>query len=333
MERLFELVRTWKTEEIAIIFISHRMGEILRIADRVAVLRNGRTVGDRPIGEVSEAELVNLMVGEEANQRPAAAGHTAAVKKPPRLSDPNTRRSILQVRGLKTDILKGIDFELLQGELLGVGGLQGQGQSDVLKAIFGAIPYSGEIVLEDKALNFRHPSQAMQQGIAFVPGDRAREGLLFRTSILENLLLPSWQKYGLPLKINQARRDAEATSGSLHVVMDGVDMPVSSLSGGNAQKIVIGKWLQRNPQLFLLNDPTKGVDVHAKREFYDLLAQLRAGGTSILLYSSDDDELIGLCDRVVVMYNGEIRAELAGPELNLANLVSASLDAGQEARA
>jgi ribose transport system ATP-binding protein len=143
-------------------------------------------------------------------------------------------------------------------------------------------------------------------------------------------MLPSWKRYGLPIKIMAARADAEQTTQSLRVVMDNIDMPVSSLSGGNAQKIVIGKWLQRKPELLLLNDPTKGVDVHAKREFYDLLAQLQQTGTSIVLYSSDDDELVGLCDRVLVMYSGHLRAELTGETLTLANLIAASLDTGEE---
>jgi ribose transport system ATP-binding protein len=324
VNRLFELVQTWKQQGKAIIFISHRMGEIFRIADRVTVLRNGRMVGDHPIGEVTEKTLVNLMVKRDTLEF-HPAGKAAAQER-----TDEQRPVILQVQDLATQVLKKLSFEVRQGELLGIGGLQGQGQSDVLKAIFGAIPYSGAIILQGKPLVVKHPEKAMQRGVAFVPGDRNREGLLYRTTIFENLMLPSWGEFGLPLRLSRARQAAQKTSDSLRVVMDGLDAPISSLSGGNAQKIVIGKWLQRNPVLLLLNDPTKGVDVNAKSEFYDLLAQLQAQGASILLYSSDDEELIGLCNRVLVMYDGRLRAELMGEKLTLASLVAASLDTGEE---
>jgi ribose transport system ATP-binding protein len=322
--RLFELVNRWKSEDKAIIFISHRMGEIFRIADRVTVLRNGRTVNDSTINEVTEKQLVNLMV-----ERDAIEFHPVSSLEN-RIAEPDEKFIVLSVQDLQTDILKKVSFQLHRGELLGIGGLQGQGQTDMLKALFGAIPYGGNINYLDKPLASKHPSRAMQTGVAFVPGDRAREGLLFRTTIFENLLLPSWHRYGAFLKINQARKDAVKSAESLHVVMDGIDMPVSSLSGGNAQKIVIGKWLQRDPSLLLLNDPTKGVDVGAKAEFYELLGDLQKTGTSIIFYSSDDEELVGLCDRVLVMYDGHIRKELAGTELNLVNLIASSLDTSEE---
>lgn len=322
--RLFELIKQWKLQGKAIVFISHRMGEILRIADQVTVLRNGRTVGKLPIAEVTERELVNLMVERETIEL-----HPAEVDNH-HIRTKENRPVILQVSALSTRVLRQVGFVVHQGELLGIGGLQGQGQTEVLKAIFGAIPFTGKITLDGRELAFRHPEQAMKTGLAFVPGDRAREGLLFRTTIFENLLLPSWGRYGFPLNITRARQAAQKTSDSLKVIMDGMDMPVSSLSGGNAQKIVIGKWLQRDPKLLLLSDPTKGVDVGAKAEFYELLAQLQAAGTSIILFSSDDEELIGLCDRVLVMYNGRIRTELSGSSITLANLVAASLDTSEE---
>jgi len=322
--RLFELIKQWKSQEKAIIFISHRMGEIFRIADRVTVLRNGRTVDDHKTDDVTEKQLVNLMVERDAIEFQPASSLDS------RISELGQKPVVLRVVDLQTDILKKVSFELHQGELLGIGGLQGQGQTHVLKALFGAIPSDGNITYNEQALISKHPTHAMRMGVAFVPGDRAREGLLFRTSIFENLLLPSWSRYGAFLKIGLARKDANKSAESLRVVMDGIDMPVSSLSGGNAQKIVIGKWLQRKPSLLLLNDPTKGVDVGAKGEFYELLSVLQKSGTSIIFYSSDDEELIGLCDRVLVMYDGRIRRELAGTDLSLVNLIAASLDTSGE---
>ena len=237
---------------------------------------------------------------------------------------------VLKVFNLHTQLLQGIDFEVKKGELLGIAGLQGQGQSDILHSIFGSIQFSGTIELDGKDYKFKHTSQSMAKDIALVPGDRAKEGLLMRLSILENIMLPSWMKYGLPLNTGKAKKDAAKTSKSLKIIMADLNMPVSSLSGGNAQKVVIGKWLQRLPRLLLLNDPTKGVDVGTKAEFYDLLKDLCKQGTTILFYSSDDEELIGLCDRVLVMRDGKIRKEIPRSKLTLSSLITASVTSSEE---
>jgi ribose transport system ATP-binding protein len=223
-----------------------------------------------------------------------------------------------------------VGFKLHEGELLGIGGLKGQGQRDLLLALFGAQPYQGDVRMMGEAVCFRNSRQAMDKGLALVPGERTKEGLLFIRSILENLQLPSWGKYGTPTRMNSAQQDASAVGASLSLKMAGLEEPVSALSGGNAQKVVIGKWLLRKPRLLLLDDPTKGVDVGTKAEFYRLLAQLCTEGVSVLFYSSDDEELLGLCDRVLVMHDGIIRSELAGESLNKSNLVAASLGASHE---
>ncbi len=313
--RLFELVRTWKAEDKAVVFVSHRMEEIFRIADRATVLRNGRSVGTRSISQTDERELVTLMI------EGAAAPH--AQERPALAADARVR---LNVANLSAGPLHDVSFDLYDGELLGIGGLQGQGQSELLLALFGALPIkSGTITLSGERVHFRHPRDAMAHECAFVPGDRASEGLLLSRSILENMQLPSWAKFGFPLRMRQAQADAQRSADELRLVMAGLGAPVSSLSGGNAQKVVIGKWLLRSPKLLLLNDPTKGVDVGAKGEFYALLAQLRARGTAILFYSSDDDELLGLCDRVLVFHDGSLEAELRGAGVTRENLVAASM--------
>jgi ribose transport system ATP-binding protein len=165
----------------------------------------------------------------------------------------------------------------------------------------------------------------LKHGLALVPGDRGREGLLSIRSILENLQLPSWSKYGFPLRIGEAKKDAQQVGSSLNLVMPGLQEPVSSLSGGNAQKVVLGKWLMRKPKLLLLDDPTKGVDVNTKAEIYALLTQLCREGKTILFYSSEDEELVGLCDRVLVMHDGIISTELCDASLTKENLIAASL--------
>lgn len=316
VSRLFDLIQGWKRQAMAIVFVSHRMDEIFRIADRTTVLRNGHTVYDVPISETNEHELINQMIGETPKRETYASANGQA------------KHIRLSVSNLRAGSVRGVDLEVRDGELLGLGGLQGQGQTDVLLALFGAIPFTGAVRLTDQAVHFRHPGQAMTQGVAFVPGDRGSEGLLTIRSILENLHLPSWTRFGFPLRMGQARKTAAAATSELNVVMASLDAPVNSLSGGNAQKVVIGKWLLRTPKLLLLNDPTKGVDVGAKTEFYALLTKLREAGTAIVFYSSDDEELLGLCDRVLVMHDGRVSTTLQGASLNRAQLVAASMGSG-----
>lgn len=322
VERLFELIVRWKQEGKAIIFVSHRMEEIFNIADRYSVLRNGATVGEGAIKDITTKGVVALMVGKEL-----AESIVERISAPKNLAERDIR---LEIDNLHTDVLKGVSLRLHEGELLGIGGLIGQGQRDLLLALFGAQPYQGSIKFFGEGVRFNNPRAAMNKGIALVPGERAKEGLLFIRSILENLQLPSWAKYGFPLRIAKARQDANDVSTSLGLIMAGLEEPIRSLSGGNAQKVVIGKWLLRKPRLLLLDDPTKGVDVGTKAEFYRLLARLCADGLSVLFYSSDDEELLGLCDRVLVMHDGIIRSELVGETLNKSNLVAASLGASQE---
>ena len=321
VQRLFELIRDWKAAEKAIVFISHRMEEIFRIADRYSVLRNGKTVGDGDMKAINEKELVKLMIEKASVFSFSRAVSKAGVKDQP---------VCLEVNDLRTDSLHGISFKVHEGELVGIGGLRGQGQRDLLLSLFGDIPYSGEIITFGSKTRLHHPRDAMKHGLALIPGDRAREGLLYIRSILENLQLPSWARYGFPLQIKKAREDSEKAGASLNLKMAGLDEPVSSLSGGNAQKIVLGKWLMRQPRLLLLDDPTKGVDVGTKAEFYGLLTRLCSEGKTILFYSSDDEELIGLSDRVLVLHDGLIRTELSGDTLTKENLIAASLGASNE---
>jgi ribose transport system ATP-binding protein len=321
VEKLFELIGEWKGRGMGLIFVSHRMEEIFRIADRATVLRGGRTVGDAHLKETTEEELVNLMIeGGVVAERRLAEGAG------------ESREVLIETADLRTEVLSGVDLQLRGGEILGLGGLQGQGQSDLLLALFGAVPHSGSVRLAGEEVDFSHPRQAMKRGVAFVPGDRGGEGLLPVRSIMENLLLPSWSRYAKPfLNVRRARDDADTVSQSLSLKMGSLDAPVSSLSGGNAQKVVLGKWLLRDPRVLLLDDPTKGVDVGAKGDFYKILADLKKKGVGIVLHSSDDEELLDLCDRVLVMRDGLVRVELSGADLNKPALVSASLGASDEA--
>ena len=318
VERLFELVGEWKARGMALIFISHRMEEVFSIADQASVLRSGKTVGTADLKETTEEELVGLMI--EGGSAPGRAEKRA---------EASGRTALLETENLRSSVLEGISLELREGEILGLGGLQGQGQPDLLLALFGAVPHWGTIRLVGEDVRISHPRQAMRKGLAYVPGDRGGEGLLPIRSILENLLLPSWSRYGPVLNLRQARKDSDDVSKDLRLKMGSLDHPVSSLSGGNAQKVVLGKWLMRDPKVLLLDDPTKGVDVGAKGEFYKILTDLRDRGVAILLHSSDDEELLSLCDRVLVMRDGAVHRELSGGDLNKSALVSASMGAAQ----
>jgi ribose transport system ATP-binding protein len=268
------------------------------------------------IGEIVASPAAGIQ--QEAGQAAQAPAATAA----------DAGRVRLAVRDLHTAALRGVSMAVRDGELVGLGGLRGQGQEDLLLAAFGALPYAGQIEVGGARARFQHPKEAVQAGVAYVPGERNAQGLLSIRSILENLQLPSWARYGMLLRMAAARRDAARVAADLRLVMAGLDAPVSSLSGGNAQKVVLGKWLLRAPTLLLLNDPTKGVDVGAKGEIYRLLADLRQAGAAILFYSTDDEELLGLCDRVLVLHDGRVRAELvAGDTLTRGALIAASVGA------
>ena len=315
---LFDLIKQLKQENKALVFISHRMDEIFRIADRAVVLRNGRTVGDTLITETDEENIVKMMVGtEEIFEN----GITI-------LMETEEAEPALVLEGIESSRLNGVSFSVKKGELVGIGGLRGQGQSALLHTLFGNDFFSGNISLFGKDVSFKHPKDAMKNDVALIPGDRATEGLLLIRSILENFHLPSWKKYSNPfLNLKKATKDANRVSEQLNLVMESLESPVINLSGGNAQKVVIGKWLLREPRLLLLDDPTKGVDVGTKTEFYHLLRQLSIEGTTMLFHSSDDQELLELCPRVLVMQDGKIKADLSGDRLTEANLVSASMGA------
>jgi ribose transport system ATP-binding protein len=324
VERVFELVNDLKSRGLGIVIVTHRMDEIFQIADRATALRNGQVVGRVNVRETNREELVTMIIGEVAAVLEGETKHhtdtNAGTNKP----------AILKLESSRSGKLRDLKLELAPGEIVGLGGLQGQGQSELLLTLFGEIPLEvGTLRLESTTRHFLHPRDAMNAGIAFVPGDRNRQGLLASRNIFENFLLPGWDAFrnGPFIKSKQARNAALSMGEKLKLKYGSLEHPITSLSGGNAQKVVLGKWLMRNPRVLLLDDPTKGIDVGAKAEFYKLLGELREAGLAVLFYSSDDDELLNLCDRVLVMLEGKITNELSGPGLNRTNLVRSSLGA------
>ena len=304
VNRLFTLVRRLRDDGVAIIYVSHRIKEILRLADRVAVLRDGRLVAVRPASELTEGEIVRLMVGRSltdvfGRRRPAAGD------------------VVLRVTGLTSDWHRGIDFEVRAGEVVGFAGLVGAGRTELAKVIFGELPRTGGTVeVAGKAVDIRTPSDAIANGIGYTPEDRKGEGLIPIRSVLENasmVILRRITRFRFVRRRMERRVIGEYVT-RLRVRTPSLDQEVGKLSGGNQQKVVLARWLAARPRVLMLDEPTRGIDVGAKAEIYRLIDELANEGLGIVLISSELPEILGLCDRIYVMQSGRVTGELTGAE-------------------
>jgi ribose transport system ATP-binding protein len=320
--KIYAVLKRLRAEGLALVYISHRMHEIAELADECTVFCNGRSVARYAAGTKSDNEVVELMIGREYS---AAFPPRAARAK----SDAMPR---LEVRHLRwTDRLHDISLQLHAGEVIGLGGLDGQGQRELLLALFGVLRgTTGEVLVDGRPVVISGPGVAKRQeiGMALIPEDRKTEGLMLPMSVRDNLsfaALPALSRGGI-VDAAAERAAVERIVRLLAIRSGGTDLPAASLSGGNQQKLVIGKWLMMAPRILLLNDPTRGIDVGTKQEIYALLRELAAAGAAILFYSTDYDELVGCCDRVLVMYDGAIRRELAGDEITERALIGSALN-------
>jgi L-arabinose transport system ATP-binding protein len=304
VDALFGLIRRLRDDGVAVVYVSHRMSEIFAIADRVAVLRDGRYVGDRTVAQTSEAELVRMMVGRD-------------------LVDMFTRESrapgevVLNVRGLVTDDVRDIDLEVRAGEVVGLGGLVGAGRSELALAVAGAVPIrAGHVEIAGKAVHLRSPADALRAGIGLAPEERKAQALLLRRTIRDNVSLAVLSRISrLHVVGRRAERDlARRYVSQLSVRASGIEQEVGTLSGGNQQKVVLARWLARHPRLLILDEPTRGVDVGAKAEIYSIVNDLAAEGMALLVISSEMPELLGLSDRIVVMQGGRVTGRLSRAE-------------------
>ncbi len=327
VRRLFDLVRRLKSRGVGIVYISHRMDEIFQIADRVTVLRDGAHVGTRKVTETSSAELVQMMVGRQIeNLFPKVA---APIGLP-----------VLEVRDLvRRPLTRGISLTVRAGEIVGLAGLVGSGRSELAQTIFGVTPAeSGQVTMSGKPVQIRSAAGARSLGIAYVPEDRATQGLVRPMTVRENFSLASLAKVARFGFIDRAaeRRMAEAGVNRFRVRTGSLDQVVGRLSGGNQQKIVLGKWLANQPKLLILDEPTRGIDVGAKAEIHRLMCALAAQGLAILMISSELPEVLGMSDRVLVMREGRLVAEFARAEatpeaVGAAMMGSQDADAGRAA--
>jgi ribose transport system ATP-binding protein len=320
VEKVYALLARLRSENVAILYITHRMHEVEALADRASVFRNGRHIETFDWGARSTAEIVQLMIG-----RDIAAQYPAKPSRP-------RPAPALKIENLGwNNRLEGISLDVGAGEVVGLGGLDGQGQRTLLLALFGVLRgVTGRVSVNGRPVRPGSPAQAKRReiGIALVPEDRKTEGLMLPMSITDNLAIASLPALSSGPFVDGAKeqRAVDAAIGHLHIRVGARSDAVSTLSGGNQQKVVIAKWLMTEPRIILLNDPTRGIDVGTKQELYRLIRELADQGAAVLFYSTDYDELIGCCDRVAIMYDGRILRELAGDDLNETNIIASALN-------
>ncbi len=303
IDTLFAVIRQLKEESVAVVYVSHRLEEIYRIADTIAVLRDGRLVHTAAAGSLKRSELVRHMIG-----RPQERFYNH--------DEIRYKKTVCRVSGFgcshprvaRKSLLRDISFELRKGEILGVAGLLGSGRTVLLESLFGAAPgaVSGRVELDGEELNIKAPAALMSRGMALLTEDRQKTGLIPGLSVRENYMLSALIRKSawVPLKIREELAAVKRAAGDLNISMADPQQPIATLSGGNQQKVLLAKWLAISPRLLLLDDPTRGIDVGSKHDIYLLLSRLRREGVSIIMTSSEISELLAVCDRILVLRDG-----------------------------
>ncbi|MEX2560810.1 MAG: sugar ABC transporter ATP-binding protein, partial [Pirellulales bacterium] len=321
--RLFRVIERLRARGVTILYISHKMDEVFRLADRITVLRDGRLVTTVPRADTDPRRITHLMVGREIESVRVAEHRVPG-------------QPVLEVEGLSLPWpgharawrLRDISFSLRRGEILGVAGLMGAGRTEILECLFGssAEAYTGSIRLEGRHVMFRHPAEARRAGIALVTEDRKRLGLFDQMTVGQNITLCTLRQAAARWLVSPARerRMAADTVGQLNVKTTGVDVPITSLSGGNQQKSIIGRWLRTRPKVLLLDDPTRGIDVGAKAEIYRLMDRLCRDGLAMIVTSSELPELLTVCDRILVICEGRLTAEFNRAEATEQRIMEAA---------
>lgn len=317
-ERLLEIIRSLKADGVGIVYISHRIDEVFRIADRISVLKDGRNVDTLSPEEVSVEDVIRRMVGRPL-QRLFGEKPTTTIGE-----------EVLRIEGLTSGSrVRNVSFSVRAGEIVGLGGLVGSGRTEVARSLFGADPKeSGRIYLRGREVSIRSPRQGVALGIALVPEARKDQGLITAMSIKVNATMAHLasvvNRLGFIRRAEENRAVGALVDG-LRIKSDSIDAPVSSLSGGNQQKVVLAKWFHLGAEVVLLDEPTRGVDVGAKVEIYSLIHRMAADGKAVVVISSEHLELFGLCDRILVMGDGEIRGELEPDQYSEEAILSLSI--------
>ena len=307
IERVFNMMRMLKTQQVGVVFISHKLREVMEICDRYTVLRDGIMVAEGVVSETNTAMLAKHMVGHEVRSE--------ALKR-----DVHLGQEILRLTELSLEpYYRGISLSVRAGEVLGITGLLGDGRSELFRTVFGDLQgYEGEIALEGKPVAMKNTMQALALGIGYVPRNRKENGIIKDMNILENGTIVTWARYVRRFLMDHKRQQADFTKQreGLQIKMGDPEDPIGSLSGGNQQKVVLAKWLSANPRLLILDNPTQGVDVGAKEEIYDIILRLADAGVAVVVLASEAQEIMRVCDRALVMYHGAIRSEVSGERMN-----------------
>lgn len=294
-DRLFDVMRKLKNKGVSIIYISHRMEEVFANCDTITVMRDGQTISSRPTEETNMDQIVGDMVGRVMSEY-----------YPARTNVPGDE--VFRVEGFtQPGVFQDISFNLRKGEILGVAGLMGAGRTEIMRAIFGVDPHeSGKLYFEGKEIHIKNPGDAIRQGFGFITENRKTEGLILDFSIERNIALPSEERLAKSHVINYKNEFdfSSELSKRLGVKAQDINLPASTLSGGNQQKVVIAKWVGMHPKLLILDEPTRGIDIGAKKDIYDLMNELTAQGVSIIMVSSELPEVIGMSDRILVIHEG-----------------------------
>jgi ribose transport system ATP-binding protein len=307
IEDLFKVIAMLKAEGRGIIYISHRLEELSRIVDRVTILRDGKYVTTLNFADTSLQEIISYMVGRTLTE------------KFPRIEVPRGEK-VLEIKNLSSPHgigVKDVSFSLYKGEILAFAGLMGAGRTETVRAISGADKMSaGEIILDGRPIRIQHPADAIAQGLFCAPEDRKRDGLCVKMTLAENITLPSLDiisRFGVIIRALEGKKSKEMVN-NLKIKTPGVEQYVRNLSGGNQQKVVVGKWLMRNAKVVIFDEPTRGIDVASKIEIYNIINNLKRNGIGVMFVSSELPEVLGMSDRIIVMCNGKITAELVTRE-------------------
>lgn len=304
---LFKVIQSLRKKGVSMVYISHRMEEIFELCDRITVLRDGSYIGVKNIPETNMNEIVKMMIGREIGER--YPSRTTKIG-----------REVLHVKGLtRKGVFHDVDFTVHAGEVLGVSGLMGAGRTEIMQAIFGNLPYdSGTIEIDGREVQIKNPQQAIALGIGFITEDRKTEGLMLEKSIQENVSLCNLERISKSAVISSGSENELVSKAikDLHIKCFGPDHECNNLSGGNQQKVVLAKWILTNPKILILDEPTRGVDIGAKKEIYNIINELAANGVAVIMVSSELPEVLGMSDQIMVIREGEVRGIISHEEAN-----------------
>lgn len=311
-EVLFGVVRSLKEKGVSIVYISHRMEEIFELCDRITILRDGQYIGTREISKTDMTEVVKMMIGREIGER--------YPERDVKIGDIAFEVKNLNCPGVFSDI----NFQVRAGEVLGVAGLMGAGRTEIMQSIFGNMPnVTGQIFVEGKEVHNKNPEQAMKNGIGFITEDRKTEGLMLEESIMKNIAITNLGRISRNGVLNKKSEMDMVKSGieELHIKCTGPEHYCNKLSGGNQQKVVFAKWIFTDPKVLILDEPTRGVDIGAKKEIYSIINNLAAQGVAIIMVSSELPEVLGMSDRIMVISEGKIGGFIDRQDANQENVM------------